>query len=317
MCVARRPASALRLPCLLAATHQFDEFAQVGARGQCGRHGGEQFAAQGRHAHGAAHHVAALQVRQGSPARQHGNAALARHQLHDGGGEFGAAARRGAHPGGKEQLVHHIELVVRHRVGDEGLGGEVGGLQRGLGGAWMVTRQQRDEVEAEQRQHDQRGRRRRRFVQHRQVGAAVEHRQQGVGKKAREQIHFHVRPARAQRVHRRHQPVETAVAFHRDAQAAALPLAQLRQRPLGVAHARQHVGGEIQQTLAGGCEAHRGLGALEQALGVMLLQHRNLPRQRRLRQVHALRSAGEAAGFSQGLQRGEMPQVEWAHDENA
>jgi hypothetical protein len=62
-----------------------------------------------------------------------------------------------------------------------------------------------------------------------------------IGLEARHDVLLHFRPALAQRVHRRHQPVEAGMAFDRDAQLAGAAAGQARQVALGRADQRQHL----------------------------------------------------------------------------
>ncbi len=127
-----------------------------------------------------------------------------------------------------------------------------------------------------------------------------------IGLEAGHDIQFDLRPAAAEHVHRRHQPVEAGVAFDRDAQLAGFALHHARQIAFGFRHLRQHRVGQFQQALAGRGEAHRHRLALEQRDRVIVFQMLELVRQRRLGQIEQRAGAQQAAGLAQRVQGFQM-----------
>ena len=250
--------------------------------------------------------IAALQIRLDRPERQRRHAAPAGHQLHHGHGQLGGAARR-VDAGRAQHLADQIQLVVWHRVGDQGFAGKVGGAQPGFAGQRMVARQHGHHFIAKQRVVAHGG-----FVfwrrHHRQVGAAAEQQAHRVGMKARHDIQLHLGPVATKIVHRRHQPVKTGVALHGNAQLAGLALGNARQLAFGLLHLRQHAARQGVQPLAGGGERQRLAAAIHQRAAVVAFQGFQLVRQRRLGKIQPAGGGRDIAAFGQRQQGAQVAQ---------
>ena len=138
------------------------------------------------------------------------------------------------------------------------------------------------------------------------IGLLIQEQTYRVGLKATQQIEFYPWPHVAVAVHRRHQPVITGVALHRDAQltrVAVLQLGQIAQRRVDL---RQGRACQRQQPASGGCKTRRSRGALDQRQSQRIFQRLQLMRHRRLCEMQSLSGGSQSARFSDGLQQPQM-----------
>ncbi len=135
-----------------------------------------------------------------------------------------------------------------------------------------------------------------------QIGAVFIEQADGIGMKARDDVHFHVRPAFAQGIQRGHQPVEARVALDRDPQGAGDALADTGEVAFRIASLALHVIGQHQQSFTGAGPAQRAGLPLEEFEAVVLFQRTHLMRQRALAKANLLAGPGEVAGLGEGDQ---------------
>jgi len=91
----------------------------------------------------------------------------------------------------------------------------------------------------------------------------VSQQRDGITVETRDEIDFDFRPALAECVHHRHQPIEAGVAFERDPQLPARVVLEPAEITFGVGHQRERLARQRQQTPPGGGVAQSSAGALE------------------------------------------------------
>ncbi len=143
-----------------------------------------------------------------------------------------------------------------------------------------------------------------------QIGLVVGEQGERIGMKSGHQIELDLRPVLAKRVHDRHQPVETGVAFERDAQrprGLSGELGEIALRGLDLAH---HSAAQRHQPPPRLGQLHGLPVTFHHRQAVMRLQRLQLMRKSRLGQMHALGGARYRARLGERDQRAEVADFE-------
>jgi len=146
-----------------------------------------------------------------------------------------------------------VEATALHRINQQGFAGEI--LRRYLrfGRQRMIGRHDQTHFKIKHRRIVQAAARQDVRRQH-QIQFVLLQRRLRIKRHARFEIHLHLRPAGAERLQRRSQPLNTAMTLNRDAQTGLLRFIARLQR---AAYLRQHLGCQLQQDLALRREAQR------------------------------------------------------------
>ena len=121
-----------------------------------------------------------------------------------------------------------------------------------------------------------------------------------------DQVQIDLGPVLAKRIHRRHQPVETRMAFHGDSQEPGLALSDPGKIVLRVLSPPNDFVSQLDEKLTGGGQAERIAFALKDINCVVCLDRSYLVGHRRLGKIQSLSGLGEVARFGQGDQRFQM-----------
>ena len=133
----------------------------------------------------------------------------------------------------------------------------------------------------------------------------------GIGVEARHDVELDIGPMRPERVHRRHQPIETGVALDGDAKRPGAAARHVGQVALGSLHGAVHLLGQLRQSNAGRREPHGLSAPLEQRQAVGAFQQLELMGEGRLREVQTLRGRAQRMRFGQHGQGSKMAKFEW------
>ena len=202
-------------------------------------------------------------------------------------------------------LADQVDALFRHGIGDERLVGEVLRFEPLPAAQRMVDRQHGEDLEAKQRLKDHPAAHLGIGADH-HVGTPVLEQRQRVRMKAGHEVHLDLRPALAEGIHDRHEPVETRVAFERDAQRASRTALDAFEVALGSLDVGHHLLRQLQKALAGLAQLHGLALAAHHGQPVVGLQCAQLMRQRGLRQVQPLGRTRDRAAVSQCDQGPEM-----------
>jgi len=123
------------------------------------------------------------------------------------------------------------------------------------------------------------------------------------------QVQFDLRPLFAKPVQRRHQPLETGMAFNRQMQSAGLAGGQRTDIAQALTHQRQHLIRQHQQALTGHSKAHRPGTPVQQTDAEAVLQITQLMRQRRLGDMQSLGRLDQRAGLANSIKGFQMAQT--------
>src|SRR5258706_2352689 len=267
-----------------------------------------QFAPQAFRSYALGQYVVVIDVVLHAPVGQRRDAAPAGDELEYGYGQLGgtplqADARR------TEHFADQVDPVFGHRIGNERFSRQVGGLDPPLRAQSMLHRQHGEDFKTEQRHGPELAAARLAGTDH-QFRLSGPEQPDRIAVESSDEIDLDFRPAFAELVHDRHQPVEAGVAFEHDAQLSARVALHALDVPLRIHDRGQHVARELQQAQSRSGITQPAAGALEQRDSVMLFESPDLVRQRALGQTHPFRRAGQLAGLGNGDARSEVAQLD-------
>ncbi|MNY34913.1 hypothetical protein D3C86_1692880 [compost metagenome] len=150
-----------------------------------------------------------------APVGQRRHAAAAGYQLQHRHRQFRRAPFQ-VDARGLQHLADQVDALLGHRIGNQRFAGQVRRLQAPLVAQPVFVGDDRQDLEAEQRRHLQPALGWRLGADH-HVRLAVRQQRERIGVETRHEVDFHLRPAAAELVHHRHQPVETRVALQHHA----------------------------------------------------------------------------------------------------
>ncbi len=231
------------------------------------------------------------------------------HQDQDHRRQLHLPHRRRLHPRRRQQRGEHVQPLARHRIGDQGLAGEILRRHERLRRQRMGRGRDEARLVVEQRREGD-------PVQVLRVGGdhqvhllALQRRQRPEGE-ARADVHVDLRPGPSELLQHREQPLEAGMALDGDMQPPRPPRDEAGELRLQRRHLRQDPLGGAQQLHPRRRQLHRFRPAHEQLHPGLVLQVLHLVAQRRLGDVQPVRRPRQSALVVDRLDRAQVAELD-------